>query len=168
MVSQGTVRAARPEDAEAFAACHLECWREAYDGLWGPERLAEVDVAEMAQERREQIEAGSATNVLAEENGEVIGVAISGPSRDENPQVPEEVYAIYIRQEHYGSGLADDLLQATIGDRPATLWVYRDNPRAAAFYMHRGFIQDGAERQDSEGILQVRMIRRTQFDASQA
>ena len=167
MVSQGSVRAARPEDSEAFAACHLACWREAYDGLWGSDRLAEVDVAEMAAERREQIEAGSATNVLAEQDGEVIGVAISGPARDEDAVVPEELYAIYIRQEHYGSGLADLLLAATIGDRPATLWVYRDNPRAAAFYMHRGFIQDGAERQDSEGILQVRMIRRTPFDPAQ-
>lgn len=168
MASQANIRAARPEDSEAFAACHLACWREAYDGLWGPERLAEVDVAEMAAERREQIEAGTATNVLAEQDGDVIGVAISGPARDEDATVPQELYAIYIRQEHYGSGLADSLLAATIGDRPATLWVYRDNPRAAAFYVHRGFIQDGSERVDSEGILQVRMIRRTPFDPSAA
>ena len=167
MASQAIVRAARPEDSEAFAECHLACWREAYDGLWRSDRLAAVDVAEMAAERREQIEAGTAVNVLAEEDGEVIGVAISGPSRDDEPQVPEEVYAIYIRQEHYGTGIADQLLGATIGSRPATLWIYRDNPRAAAFYMHHGFIQDGAERQDSEGILQVRMIRRTPFEGSQ-
>lgn len=160
MVSQAIIRAARPEDSAAFAACQLACWREAYDDLWGPERLADIDVAEMATERRSQIEAGSATHVLAEEDGEVIGVAISGPSRDESPTAPEELYAIYIRQEHYGSGVADSLLSATVGDRPATLWVYRDNPRPAAFYMHHGFIQDGAERIDSEGILQVRMIRR--------
>lgn len=160
MASTAHVRAARPEDAEAFAACHLACWREAYDGLWGPDRLAQVDLDEMVAERREQIERGVATIVLAEQDGEIIGIAISGPARDEDAGVPEELYAIYVRAAHQGSGVADDLLDATIGDRPASLWVYRDNPRAAAFYLNHSFLQDGAERPDSEGILQVRMVRR--------
>ena len=48
----------------------------------------------------------------------------------------------------------------TIGDGPASLWVYRDNPRASAFYVHHDFIPDGDERVDSEGILEIRMVRR--------
>ena len=38
-----TVRTALPEDADAFAACHLACWREAYEELWGPERFDEFE-----------------------------------------------------------------------------------------------------------------------------
>jgi hypothetical protein len=38
--------------------------------------------------------------------------------------------------------------------------VYRDNPRASAFYVHHDFIPDGDERVDSEGILEIRMVRR--------
>jgi hypothetical protein len=51
-------------------------------------------------------------------------------------------------------------LAAAIGDDPACLWVYRDNPRASAFYVHHDFIPDGSEKIDSAGILEIRMVRR--------
>ncbi len=161
MVSKPTVRAAEPDDAAAFAACHLQCWREAYADLWGPERFAEMDVERMAARRRKEIEQGEATYVLAEADGEVVAVAISGPSRDDDHPTDQELYASYVRSAYHGSGVADQLLEATIGDRPASLWVYRDNPRASAFYVHHGFIPDGAERTDSEGILEIRMVRKS-------
>ncbi len=154
-----TVRAARPEDADAFAACHLACWREAYEELWGADRFDEFDVQRMAVRRRKEIEAGIAQHFLGELDGEVIGIAIAGPTRDADAPTEQELYAIYVRAAHQGSGLADDLLDATLGDRPASLWVYRDNPRASAFYVHHDFIPDGDERTDSVGILEIRMVR---------
>jgi GNAT superfamily N-acetyltransferase len=154
-----TVRAAQPEDADAFAACHLACWREAYEELWGAERFDEFDVQRMAVRRRKEIEAGIAQHFLGELDGEVIGIAIAGPTRDADAPTEQELYGIYVRAAHQGSGLADDLLDATLGDRPASLWVYRDNPRASAFYVHHDFIPDGDERTDSVGILEIRMVR---------
>jgi len=159
MSSTPTVRAAQPEDADAFAACHLACWREAYEELWGAERFDEFDVQRMAVRRRKEIEAGIAQHFLGELDGEVIGIAIAGPTRDADAPTEQELYAIYVRAAHQGSGLADDLLDATLGDRPALLWVYRDNPRASAFYVHHDFIPDGDERTDSVGILEIRMVR---------
>ena len=159
MSSTPTVRAALPEDADAFAACHLACWREAYEELWGAERFDEFDVDRMAVRRRKEIEAGIAQHFLGELDGEVIGIAIAGPTRDTDAPTEQELYAIYVRAAHQGSGLADDLLDATLGDRPALLWVYRDNPRASAFYVHHDFIPDGDERTDSVGILEIRMVR---------
>ena len=159
MSSTPTVRAALPEDADAFAACHLACWREAYEELWGAERFDEFDVDRMAVRRRKEIEAGIAQHFLGELDGEVIGIAIAGPTRDADSPTEQELYAIYVRAAHQGSGLADDLLDATLGDRPALLWVYRDNPRASAFYVHHDFIPDGEERADSVGILEIRMVR---------
>ena len=159
MSSTPTVRAALPEDADAFAACHLACWREAYEELWGAERFDEFDVQRMAVRRRKEIEAGIAQHFLGELDGEVIGIAIAGPTRDTDAPTDQELYAIYVRAAHQGSGLADDLLDATLGDRPALLWVYRDNPRASAFYVHHDFIPDGDERTDSVGILEIRMVR---------
>jgi len=156
----GTVRRALPQDAEAFAACHLACWREAYEELWGPERFDEFDVARMAVRRRKEIESGVAGHFLVELGGEVIGIAISGPARDDDAPADRELYAIYVREAHQGTGLADDLMQAALGDDPALLWVYRDNPRASAFYVHHNFIPDGEERADSVGILEIRMVRR--------
>jgi GNAT superfamily N-acetyltransferase len=160
MSPTSAVRRALPEDAEAFAACHLACWREAYEDLWGTERFDELDARRMAIRRRKEIESGIADHYLVEENGEVVGIAIAGPSRDSDAPPGRELYAIYVRQAHQGTGLADDLLQEAIGDEPASLWVYRDNPRASAFYVHHNFIPDGDERADSMGILEIRMVRR--------
>lgn len=159
-MARATVRRAEPDDAEAFSACHLACWREAYENLWGPDRFAEFDPARLASRRRKEIEAGVADHFLAELDGAVIGIAIAGPTRESNPPTERELYAIYVRQGHQGSGISNDLLDATIGDGPACLWVYRDNPRASAFYVHRDFIPDGEERLDSEGILEIRMVRK--------
>ncbi len=170
-----TVRRAVPADAEAFAACHLACWRESFADLWGAERFEGLDLGRMASRRRKEIEAGIADHYLVESDGSddddaagdasdggnrVIGIAIAGPARDDDAPTERELYAIYIRRAHQGSGLADDLLEAAIDATPATLWVYRDNPRASAFYVHHDFIPDGEERVDSEGILEIRMVRR--------
>jgi GNAT superfamily N-acetyltransferase len=160
MTVPATVRKALPDDAPAFAACHLACWREAYEHLWGPERFEELDETAMAERRRLEIEQGTAEHMLAERDGEVIGVAIAGPSRDENPPTELELYAIYVRAAHYGTGVSTALLDAVIDGRPASLWTYRDNPRAAAFYVNHGFIPDGAEKNDAAGILEIRMVRK--------
>lgn len=157
-----TVRAAEPDDAEAFAACQLQCWREAYGNLWGEERFAEMDVHAMARHRRREIEQGDATFMLGEADGEVIGIAISGTSRDEDQPAGPELYAIFVRASYQGSGVSDELLDTTIDGGPASLWTYRDNPRAAAFYVNHGFIPDGSERTDSEGILEIRMVRKSE------
>jgi GNAT superfamily N-acetyltransferase len=159
------VRRAVPADAEAFAACHLACWREAFADIWDAERFDGLDLGRMASRRRKEIEAGVADHFLVEGDGsddgnEVIGIAIAGPARDDDAPTERELYAIYIREAHQGSGLADDLLEAAIDATPATLWVYRDNPRASAFYVHHDFIPDGDERVDSEGILEIRMVRK--------
>lgn len=160
MTATATIRTAEPDDAERFSACHLACWREAYEHLWGAERFDELDAAALAKRRRLEIESGTAVHVLAERNGEVIGVAIAGPSRDEDPPTPLELYATYVREAHYGTGVSGQLLDAVLDGKPASLWVYRDNPRASAFYVNRGFIPDGAEKNDSIGIMEIRMVRK--------
>jgi GNAT superfamily N-acetyltransferase len=160
MTASATVRRALPDDAAAFAACHLACWREAYEDLWGPERFATIDAETLVADRRRALETGQAEHMLAEHDGEVVGVAIAGPTRDEDSPTSTELYAIFVREVLHGSGIADDLLDAVIDGQAASLWVYRDNPRASAFYVNHGFIPDGAERNDSVGILEIRMVRR--------
>lgn len=160
MTVPATVRTALPEDAEAFTACHLACWHEAYAALWGSERLDGMDEADLSDRRRAEIERGTARHMLAERDGEVIGVAIAGPSRDDDPPTELELYAIFVRAAHYGTGVSTKLLDAVTEGKPASLWTYRDNPRASAFYVNQGFIPDGAEKNDAAGILELRMVRK--------
>lgn len=156
-----TIRKAEVADAQAFSECHFACWREAYSELWSQERFAQYDAADLAEARRQAIESGDFQHYIAEaDDGSIIGISIAGPTRDEDTPVKLELHAIYVRRSHQGSGVSDDLLKAAIGDGPATLWVYRDNPRASAFYINQGFIPDGAERVDPSGILEIRFSRR--------
>ena len=47
--------------------------------------------------------------------GAFAGIAIAGPTRDEDPQAERELYAIYVREAHQGTGMAD--LQQALADR---------------------------------------------------
>lgn len=159
-VPAAAVRPALVADAEAFTECHVACWREAYATLWGENRLEGLDLDSLIERRRDEISAGEATHMLAERDGEVIGVAIAGATRDEEPAADLELYAIYVRAAHYGTGVSTQLLDKVLEGQPAALWTYRDNPRASAFYINQGFIPDGTERNDSSGIRELRMVRR--------
>ena len=51
-------------------------------------------------------------------SGDVVAVATSGPSRDEDAPTPWELWAINILDAHHGSGLADLLMEQLVGDEP--------------------------------------------------
>lgn len=160
MSSPYVVRKAEVTDAEAFAACQLACWQEAYSDLWTAERFDSYHLDQMADIRRTEIESGTGDHYVAESDGSIFGIASAGPTQDTDTSVERELYAIYVRKAHQGSGVSTELLEAVIGNGPATLWVYRDNSRASAFYINRGFIPDGAERVDPSGLLEIRFSRR--------
>lgn len=90
----------------------------------------------------------------------MIGIADAGPTEDAGLRPDLELFMIYVRAAHWGTGVGRRLLQATIGDRPASLWVLADNERAVAFYRRQGFRADGAEKLHA-GIQRmiIRMVR---------
>ncbi len=91
----------------------------------------------------------------------IVGFASSGPSRDLTPVRTLELYGIYLLAAHHGSGIGQRLLDVTIGNSPASLWVAKHNPRARAFYLRNGFRPDGEEmRAESWDNLElVRLVR---------
>lgn len=66
-----------------------------------------------------------------------------------------------MRASAYGSGLGLRLLDAAIGDRPASLWVLERNPRARAFYERNGFAPDGTTEllPRFENLVEIRLVR---------
>jgi len=94
-------------------------------------------------------------------SGTVIGLAAGGVATDENGPTAWELYSINVAAEQQGSGVADDLIRATVSQRDASVWVLRDNDRAQAFYRRHGFSVEGATRtHEGTGAPEIRMMRR--------
>jgi GNAT superfamily N-acetyltransferase len=160
------VRPAVPEDAVRLGEVHTQVWREAYAGLMRAEYLAGLDPALAAARFAERLAAPEPGRVLlvGTADGRVVGMASAGPSRDEPPDPPAQVYAVNVLAAHHGTGLGARLLEAAIdavaGDGAVSLWVAEGNARARAFYRRFGFVPDGQTSRlpDAEVDL-VRLVR---------
>lgn len=154
------LREATLDDVADGAHLHLACWREAYGPLVDGELLAArlSNVATWEAAWRVQIEAG-APRLLAVHGDELVGFAVAGPNREPELAV-RELYALYVREAWWGSGVGQALLDGVLGDEPCSLWVLECNARARAFYARNGFAADGArELMNWLDAWEIRMIR---------
>jgi GNAT superfamily N-acetyltransferase len=161
-----TVRSARVEDVAQMACVHVRCWRETYRGLMSdavlddpgfPAARERFWTAALTDERYRESRAA-----VAEREGELIGIALSGPPLDAAAAWARQLYVLYVYAAHHGTGAGQALLQAVIDPaESAALWVADPNPRAQAFYRKHGFIADGTT-QVEDGVREVRMVRGVQ------
>jgi GNAT superfamily N-acetyltransferase len=158
------VRAGRAEDAAAIARVQVQSWRETYRGLMADQVLDDPDLPAV----RERFWTTALTDerfsrnriAVVEHDGELIGVAMSGPP--ENPDSPwaRQLYVLYVLQRHHGSGAGAALLDAVVeAHESAVLWVADPNPRAQAFYRKHRFSADGTSVVTDDGVPAVRMVR---------
>lgn len=159
------IRAATVSDAAAIARVHVDSWREAYEGVVPADYLASIDVEQRTQTWREHLgpDARGLSIWVAEENGDVLGFACLGPSRDEDAdRTTLEIYAIYLEPSAWGRGVARELMRTVLGTVPAggvvTLWVLDANDRARHFYRRNGF-QPDVERMDEIGGQPFKEVR---------
>ncbi|WP_328224326.1 GNAT family N-acetyltransferase [Streptomyces sp. NBC_00104] len=148
------IREMTPADCRPVAEIRVGGWRTAYAGLVPRSYLDAMDVDEDAEKRRVMLSKADnpVVNVIAERAGQVIGWAAYGPYRDGEVRTADaELYAIYIRPGHFGTGVGTALLRASAercaaaGHGRMLLWVLKGNTRARRFYEHHGFTADGAE-----------------------
>lgn len=157
-----SLRLATADDAEAGAVLHAACWREAYGPYAAPGLLAEklANTSRWAEAWRVQLEKGPPRPLAVTDDGELVGFSVAGPSRDEGRPTPYELYAIYLREAWWGSGVAQELWEAVRPPGPTSLWVLEDNARARGFYRRNGFEPDGGrELYDDLGAWEIRMVR---------
>ena len=109
------------------------------------------------------------TMLLAEEDGELLGLTVCGESRDEDAgDHVGEVRSLFVAAGGWRRGVGSELLSAALNDlrvrgcSEATVWSFADNERANAFYEAGGFTRDGAEKTEEvwADLLQVRYRRR--------
>jgi GNAT superfamily N-acetyltransferase len=141
----------------------VRCWQETYRGLM-PDAVLDDPGALAARERfwtaaltderyRENRVA------VAEQDGGLIGVAMSGPPLDHGAVWARQLYVLYVYAAAHGTGAGPKLLEAVVDvQESVALWVADPNPRAQAFYGKHGFVADGAAQVEG-GVREIRMVR---------
>lgn len=139
---------------------HAVSWRETYGGFVDDPDTNPWFDAERRIGMWETIlaEADHAT-IVAEGPVGIVGFASTTPTTEPDAVRLEELTMLYVLQRAHGSGVGQALLDAVLADRPASLWVAADNPRALAFYRRNGFRPDGAESSFGPIPRTVRLIR---------
>ena len=158
-----SVRSPRVEDADEVGQVHIRVWREAYAEKMPADFLEGLDPVKSADSWRLRFEMDEPEGIVVvatQRDGEIVGLASAGPTRDADALTDWELYSINVLAAHHGSGVADQLIAAAVAERPVTLWVLLDNPRAEAFYRRHGFSIEGATKiHEGSGAIEVRMIR---------
>jgi ribosomal protein S18 acetylase RimI-like enzyme len=158
-----TVRPARVEDVAQMARVNVRCWQETYRGLMSdavlddPGFLAARErfwTAALTDERYRENRVA-----VAERDGELIGIAMSGPPLDAAAAWARQLYVLYVYAADHGTDAGPSLLEAVLDPEvSAALWVADPNPRAQAFYRKHGFVADGTSQVEG-GVREIRMIR---------
>jgi GNAT superfamily N-acetyltransferase len=160
------LRLATSRDALDIADIQIAAWQAAFlpllpDGFEIPPREQFLMMGQRALS-----EPGVERTVAA--SPRVLGFLSHGPSRDEDaPREVGEVRALFVHPEAWRHGVGAALLVNALerlrddGFRDATLWSFRDNDRANAFYERQGFEPDGATqaREVFGGTVEVRLRR---------
>lgn len=161
-MSKVVVRRATVADAHAIATIRVVTWRAAYAGLIAEEVLDRLDIEREAERRAvhwdERHADPQSVELIAEVDGEPVGWAAAGPSRDNETDGWGEVYAIYALPGHWSTGVGHALMTAaerflrSAGFRRGHLWYLDGNERAASFYERHGWVEDGATKLDDRLI----------------
>jgi ribosomal protein S18 acetylase RimI-like enzyme len=157
------IRPAWVDDAAQMARVHVQSWRETYRGLMPDAVLDDPDLLD----RRERFWTAVLTDeryrenraAVAERDGELVGIAMSGPPLHGAEKWERQLYLLYVMATDQGTGTGQGLLTAVLDpDVSCALWVAEPNPRAQAFYRKHGFAADGTEKEGD--VREILMVRR--------
>lgn len=158
---------ARPEDAAAIAAVHVDSWRETYEGIMPDWVLGSLSVADRTDLWR-RVLSGGGWVLLARDGGPkgaVVGFVNGGPLRDAGARPHDgEVGGLYLRRSHQGCGGGRALMAAAVrrlavqGMTRLFVWVLADNRVARGFYERLGGVADRSQH-DVIGGTRLREVR---------
>ncbi|WP_186327525.1 GNAT family N-acetyltransferase [Paenibacillus sp. Y412MC10] len=141
-----SIRQAVYDDYPVLAKVHVESWKTSYRGMIADAYLDQLTVESRMERWKQLLSRGDKdlwTFVSEDEAGRVSGFIQGGKCREEEAGYDAEIYALYLLQEHQGSGhgrlLVNTLIQAfrENGFGSMYVWVLKDNP-ARQFYIKMG------------------------------
>ena len=102
------VRRAEPQDAPAVTRVHVASWRQAYRGLLPQEYLDSLSVETRTMtwaKAFSQLPDQTSTTLVGELDGQIVGFACVGPSRDDDTDTATgELWGLYVDPSHWGAG----------------------------------------------------------------
>jgi ribosomal protein S18 acetylase RimI-like enzyme len=145
-MSDYEVRPATMRDAKAVAEVHALAAKAAYEGILPEEELRTLAPASREAKWREAIEYSEPQVQVATLGNEIVGFVGFDRSRDpKTPSTTGEIWAIYVKPEHWGKGVGVALWDAARegleeeGCTNVTIWVPIRNDRAMRFHELAGF-----------------------------
>jgi len=155
------IRPASIDDAASIARVHATSWRETYGRFVDdPDTNPWFETDRRIDMWSSNLEDQTFSTVVAVGEAGMIGFAAVQTTADGPEAVrPEELCMLYVLEHAHGSGTGQALLDVVLGQRPASLWVAADNPRAHSFYRRNGFIADGTTSSFGPIGTTVRLIR---------
>jgi ribosomal protein S18 acetylase RimI-like enzyme len=157
------IRRATLKDAAAIAAIHVRAWQMAYARIIPSDYLADMSELDKTLFWEQQLAVNRGSTLVAVNDGEVVGWASGGVSRDADARGESEIYAIYVAPEFWALGFGRQLMnriERAISPCPGiTLWVLRQNERAIGFYRRIGYEFDGAEKTVRLGGADLQEVR---------
>lgn len=141
-----TIRAARPDDAEALARLHVAVWRETYTGVAPIEAIEQLDERRRLPYWRDVLGEGDAGRrvLVACRGDEVMGLVSYGPASTAALGERGEIKHLYVAPACQGMGWGKRLLNRALDDLRASgcrrvgLAVVRENAHARRFYRAMG------------------------------
>ncbi|PYS92702.1 MAG: GNAT family N-acetyltransferase [Acidobacteria bacterium] len=114
MTDEIIYRVARAADAAAIARVQVSSWRESFQGILDPAWLASLSVERRTESYRQRLTDNSEFYrlLVAEANGEVIGICDVGAARDEeNFGCAAELYSLYLDINYQRRGIGRELFR---------------------------------------------------------
>jgi L-amino acid N-acyltransferase YncA len=149
-----------------MARVHATSWRQTYRGLMSDDFLDDpgllTDRGQFWTAALTDKRYASNRVAVAEQTGQIVGIAMSGPPQDADSTWQTQLFVMYAYAAQHGSGVGRLLLDAVVDpNESAALWVADPNSRAQAFYRKCRFIADGTSAVQ-DGVRAIRMVRQGQ------
>jgi ribosomal protein S18 acetylase RimI-like enzyme len=158
------IRLARAADTSAVAEVHIKARNTYYDGHVDIEVL-DRRAAQLRAFYTERLERFDRRLWCAEIDGEVVGMALTGPPEEWLGPWVGKLYQIHVHPDHWRKGIGTALHDTCVdawreaGITVGVLEVWSRNERAQTFYESRGWRPDGHTRPGDAGTSYLRLRR---------
>jgi len=145
------IRSVKSTDIKDLAKVHVDTWKTTYKGIVSDEFLQKLSYDEREKLWSTFLKEENINRfifVVENEFGIVIGFAIGGLERTNNPSYKGELWGIYILKEYQKKGIGKALVKKIIETllnlniTSMLVWVLKDNPYRSFYENLGGIIVD--------------------------